>query len=188
MWLHNWATGHYALMLDCLIKFSMFWCDSLEGSLLEQRLAPLFQPFFYKDSWIMFYIKFPHSNIKIDWSLNMIYYISRILLLELNFLCFDVIVLGLCSNHFIIRTVEIGFYFKFPFPSLKIDCCLNIFYSIIMYLFYRHLSHSIWALKHLKNMWLHNWATEHYALMLDCFDSQMLRCSEALMLRWCLDA
>ena len=144
----------------------------------------------------MFYIKFPHSNIKIDWSLNMIYYISRILLLELNFLCFNVIVLRaacwnrglrLCSNHFFIRTVEIGFCFKFPFPSLKIDWCLNIFYSIIMYLFYRHLSHSIWALKHLKNMWLHNWATEHYALMLDCFDSQMLRCSEALMLR-CLDA
>ena len=133
------------------------WCDSLKGSLLEQRLAPLFQPFFYKDSWIMFYIKFPHSNIKIDWSLNMIYYISRILLLELNFLCFNVIVLRaacwnrglrLCSNHFSIRTVEIGFYFKFPFPSLKIDWCLNIFYSIIMYLFYRHLSHSIWALKH----------------------------------------
>ena len=114
-----WASEHHILLkLDARMNSDLavifyVWSDSLKGSLLEQRLAPLFQPFFYKDSWNRFLFQVSFSKFKIDW-------------------------------------------------------CLNIFYSIIMYLFYRHLSHSIWALKHLKNMWLHNWATEHYALMLDC--------------------
>ena len=82
---------------------------------------------FHKDGWIMVYFKFRHSKIKIDWSLNMPYYKSRIALLGLNYLYYDMMVLRaacwnrglrLCSNHFFIRTVEIGFYFNCSYEQV----------------------------------------------------------------------
>ena len=44
----------YVMDLITRINLSMFWCDCVKGSLLKQRLAPLFQPIFYKDSWNRF--------------------------------------------------------------------------------------------------------------------------------------
>ena len=69
---------------------------------------------FNKDGWIMVYFKFRHSKIKIDWSLNMPYYKSRIALLGLNYLYYDMMVIrAACWNRQIKRLKLIEVYICF---------------------------------------------------------------------------